>query len=60
MKANESLTAVCLLLFFVAGAQCRPEEGVNPKEMINRLETEYNSLQKEWPTENQNLHTKIL
>ena len=56
--------AVCLLYFFyvvvVAGAQCRPEEGVNPKEMINQLETKYKSIQKEWPTENENLHTVYL
>ena len=53
--------ASCLLTFFlVAGAQCRPEEGVNPKEMLNQLETKYKSLQKQWPTENENLQTVYL
>ena len=53
------LSAVCLL-FLVSGAQCRPEEGVNPKEMINQLETKYKSLLKQWPAENENLQTVYL
>ena len=53
--------ASCLLTFFlVAGAQCRPEEGVNPKEMLNQLETKYKSLQKQWPTENEILQAVYL
>ncbi len=35
------------------GAQCRPQEGENPKEMIVKLEQAYKSLPKQWPRENE-------
>jgi iron only hydrogenase large subunit-like protein len=34
------------------GAQCRPDDGGNPKEVLASLEERYKALTKEWPTEN--------
>ena len=39
------------------GAQCRPEDSVNPKELVMQLDEKYKSLPKEWPKENGHLET---
>ena len=39
------------------GAQCRPEDGNNPKELVMQLDEKYKSLAKEWPKENRHLET---